>query len=127
MRPPWKTISFWIYVVALIMPWLLFKMFQGLAPDLWVKLTSRWIAPLINPPDEFHLIALMLMSWIIGGLYAFPFARGFSRKLKSYYRWKQNKCVKCGYDLCMHTPGENCPECGTPIPQQSARIKPADK
>jgi hypothetical protein len=28
----------------------------------------------------------------------------------------------CGYDLRAHRPGQNCPECGTPIPAQPATI-----
>ncbi len=28
-------------------------------------------------------------------------------------------CIQCGYDLRAHHPGDNCPECGTPIPPKS--------
>ncbi len=34
-----------------------------------------------------------------------------------------NRCPQCHYDLRAHNPGATCPECGTLIPPQSAKIK----
>ncbi len=47
--------------------------------------------------------------------------------LLPFIRWYQGEflcrrppglCVKCGYDLGAHKPGDKCPECGTPVPAQ---------
>jgi hypothetical protein len=33
-------------------------------------------------------------------------------------------CLRCGYDLRAHRPGQRCPECGTPIPLDKTRDRP---
>jgi hypothetical protein len=35
-------------------------------------------------------------------------------------RLRLNKCINCSYDLRAHSPGSNCPECGTPV--QNSRV-----
>jgi hypothetical protein len=35
---------------------------------------------------------------------------------------RENLCPTCSYDLCAHTPGQRCPECGTPIRARTPAI-----
>src|SRR6185312_11324481 len=51
--------------------------------------------------------------------------RGWKKRKARYLRWQRQQCVECAYDLRAHLAANispNCPECGTPIPAQSATI-----
>ncbi len=50
--------------------------------------------------------------------------------IRAFYSRRKAKsvglCPTCSYDLRAHTPGSNCPECGTPISVDLAHPKPID-
>lgn len=50
-------------------------------------------------------------------------------RLKCFRSERRNQreglCIQCGYDLRAHGPGQLCPECGTPVPEDLPR-KPCD-
>lgn len=39
-------------------------------------------------------------------------------------RRRAGLCIRCGYDLRAHAPGDRCPECGTPVGRHSCRRSP---
>jgi hypothetical protein len=53
------------------------------------------------------LLALAAAIPIVGILLFSP------SKQRRDYRMRHQLCVKCGYDLRAHKPGDRCPECGT--------------
>ena len=57
-------------------------------------------------------IVLMIPGWI--------FMSRWRKRYDRYQRWKNNHCIECNYDLRAHHPGDDCPECGTPIPANTA-------
>jgi hypothetical protein len=54
-------------------------------------------------------------------------ALAFSWQIGHWFRHRKTAltaslCRRCSYDLRAHHPGQNCPECGTPIPAPHATI-----
>lgn len=73
-------------------------------------------------PLLFNL-PVMLSYWIWMGLVLVLCATPFCvftirdmRKMQTANRQRNNLCPTCRYDLRAHSPGQTCPECGTPIP-----------
>lgn len=42
----------------------------------------------------------------------------FVERRSLFRRNRLHRCTQCSYDLRAHAPGQKCPECGTPIPEQ---------
>jgi hypothetical protein len=66
-------------------------------------------------------------DWAILLLLACPMVCAVIRGRSNRYRRLHGLCLKCGYDLRAHGPGQRCPECGTPIPPgKNSKPPPTD-
>ncbi len=68
----------------------------GFYPDLLVCIPYSYLAVLSS---------IMPTIWLLT-----------RRRRRRKNRLAHGLCLKCGYDLRAHHPGDECPECGTPIP-----------
>lgn len=74
-------------------------------------------------PPTFTPVGVLTDEWYIssGWLYlpliglVIYFGRKWLKERKRFLP-KHNLCPTCRYDLHAHSPGQTCPECGTPIP-----------
>jgi hypothetical protein len=75
-----------------------------------------------SPAASFDTTELNVPYWFSGlALIAFPLWRGITFVQKRRLQGR-TLCSNCHYDLRVHVPGDNCPECGTPILSQSVKI-----
>jgi hypothetical protein len=58
---------------------------------------------------------LLVPLWPFAFIFAVTPLMWLHRRLQRSYRARNHQCLKCGYDLRTHKPGEKCPECGTSI------------
>ena len=73
---------------------------------------------------SFDGFALRIPYWL-PMLATLAFVVWSSHRLIQFKRLQaEGRCAHCHYDLRAHNPGDLCPECGTPIPPQSATIIP---
>ena len=61
-------------------------------------------------------IDIYIPFWAVGAVYVLLVGGVCLRRRRRIKRAMRNICLKCGYDLRAHRPGQRCPECGTPIP-----------
>lgn len=63
-------------------------------------------------------IVILSPNWLLAGFALLPAVELFVQMRRLFHRRRlraSGTCVKCGYDLRAHKPGERCPECGTAI------------
>jgi hypothetical protein len=109
MEPPKKPLPM-VLVFAIAYAPLAFVVFfaQTLLSDIgaWsARLFGDWAA-------AFSVVPVFAILMIPGWLFAHWWRPHFDR----YHRYKNGKCMECGYDLRAHHAGQRCPECGTAIP-----------
>ncbi|MEI8195761.1 MAG: hypothetical protein WCI73_07630 [Phycisphaerae bacterium] len=69
-----------------------------------------------NRTAEKSATYFLLPFWVVAiGTALLPVLWGI-RFQRCRSRRRLGACMQCGYDLRMHQPGQNCPECGTMIP-----------
>ena len=70
----------------------------------------------------------VLPYWFLLTLFlAYPILYPLTRRLRAWrtnLKNHQGLCPTCAYDLRAHTPGTNCPECGTPAPAPRNSAEP---
>lgn len=74
-----------------------------------------------TPSESFDTTNLSIPYWFPAlAFIAFPLRRGITFVQKRPRKGRM-LCSNCHYDLRAHAPGDNCPECGTPILSPSAK------
>jgi hypothetical protein len=111
--------------IGSLTPWILAEAIEKFAPHLWGKLWSP-MGPLLWNSTGYRLYLLVAIPMAIGIILALPFVlvcQRWEKEIVRYTRWKNCRCIHCNYDLRAHAPGDNCPECGTPIPPKTATME----
>jgi hypothetical protein len=64
-----------------------------------------------------HFRQVVIRYWILPPLFLLgPALLVLARWRRRRQAWRAGLCQTCGYDLRAHAPGQNCPECGTRVP-----------
>jgi len=87
-----------------------------------LMVARTWYAWRVNPGEasERPCHAVIIPFWWL----TVPFIVWGSERWRRSRIQKQGLCLTCCYDLRAHHPGDRCPECGIPVPAQSAIIPP---
>ena len=89
-------------------------------PPLYLGTLILWQGGFVEPFSLGEQIAFCSLLFLpVLGCTIGQFRRHYARGMVSHKR--SGICVKCGYDL--RASKERCPECGTPIPVQTASEK----
>lgn len=68
-----------------------------------------------EPTYDTPFVEVVVPLWAIVLLSGIPLVLPVVRAERSRCRIRRGMCVRCGYDLRAHKPGDKCPECGTPV------------
>jgi hypothetical protein len=85
--------------------------------ELSDQLSGDWlpdVGPTLNSDHEGYIVAIPY--WALVVVTALPQLMYWSRAFHRNRIIAANLCPHCRYDLRAHHPGDNCPECGTPLP-----------
>jgi hypothetical protein len=87
---------------------------------------SGWEAAFQKRFGEVTVGIFEILSAVLYFLLVAWWVARWERCSRRYNRWKAGQCLNCSYDLRAHATGANCPECGTPIPTETATMKQTD-
>lgn len=86
-------------------------------------LSTNTLASFPNPPAMLIHRRLSLPLWLFTLAFAIPPCRAATIRWRAHQRRRNTLCVTCGYDL--RASQDRCPECGTPIPANTASCSPS--
>ena len=95
-------------------------------PQLYPWTDGLWFAHWTTRTTAVRSNALRVPLWFPLLLFLILPAVWLRRFRSERRKQREGLCRQCGYDLRAHSPGQVCPECGTPVPAELVR-KPMEQ